>query len=351
MKKNIFTQVGIGIDISKADFRACIMGNDGKKTFKVIASRKFANTTKGFSDFCHWVNKHLNKYEVEEVEYIMEATGVYHENLAWELYENQLKVIIVLPNQAKAFLKSEGIKSKTDKIDAQGLAKMVLVKKLRYWQPISPVLKALRTLTRYYEITQKELTQNYNRLHALEHSHKPDKFILKQLKQHLKFLEKQKENIYQQILETTQKDETLHKKMKHLTTIYGIGILTVAVVVAETNGFELFNNQKQLMSYSGYDIVEHQSGKYNGQTRISKKGNTHIRRALFFPALQTVKEENIFQELYVRVFDRTKKKMKAYTAVQRKLLVIMYTLWKKEVDFDHAYKKQNFVEEQDALLH
>ncbi|EAY26842.1 IS110 family transposase [Microscilla marina] len=239
MKKITFVQVGIALDISKADFRACIMGSNGQKVFKVIASRKFSNNTKGFSEFNHWVQKNLNKHSITEAEYLMEATGVYHENLAWTLYEKAHKVIVVLPNQAKAFLKSEGIKSKTDKIDAQGLAKMVLVKNLRYWKPISPVLKELRTITRYYEVIQKELTQNYNRLHALEHSHDPNKFVLKQLKNHLKFLEKQKESVHQQILETTKKDEVLHEKMKRLTTIYGIGILTVAVVVAETNGFEL----------------------------------------------------------------------------------------------------------------
>lgn len=351
MKKTSFVQIGIGIDISKADFRACMMGNNGKKDFKVIASRKFSNTTKGFNDFIHWTKKHHKKYEVEEVEYLMEATGVYHENLAWELYEKEHKVIIVLPNQAKAFLKSEGIKSKTDKIDAKGLAKMVLVKKLRYWKPISPVLKELRTLTRYYQITQKELTQNRNRLHALEHSHKPDKFVLKQLRQHLKFLEKQADSIRQQIEQVSKSDGDLHNKMQQLKTIRGVGTLTVAVVVAETNGFELFYNHKQLTSYAGYDIIEHQSGKYYGQTRISKKGNSHIRRALHFPAFETVRQKNIFQDLYERVFERTKKKMKAYTAVQRKLLIVMYTLWKKETDFDLDYQKQNFVEEQNALLH
>lgn len=295
MQKKSFIQISIGIDISKSDFRVCIMGNLGKKSFKIIASRRFSNQVSHFEKFGQWIEKQLQKHTCEDVEYLMEATGVYHENLAWYLYDQQRKVIIVLPNQAKAFFKSEGLKSKTDKIDAQGLAKMALVKELRYWKPISPVLKELRTVTRYYEILQKELTQNANRIHALEHSHQPDKFVLKQLKAQWKFLDKQRQITQQRILDTTQKDPVLYQKMQHLTTIHGIGILTVAVVVAETNGFELFKNQRQLTSYAGYDIVEHQSGKYYGQTRISKKGNTHIRRALHFPAFQVIRQDNIFK--------------------------------------------------------
>jgi transposase len=42
--------------------------------------------------------------------------------------------------------------------------------------------------------------------------------------------------------------------------------------------------------------------------------------------------------------------MKAYVAVQRKLFCLMYTLWKKEEDFDVKKANKNFVEEPQALL-
>ena len=56
----------------------------------------------------------------------MESTGVYHEQIAWYLFQNDLAVSIVLPNKAKHYLKSLGHKSKNDKIDAKGLAQMGL---------------------------------------------------------------------------------------------------------------------------------------------------------------------------------------------------------------------------------
>ena len=69
------------------------------------------------------------------------------------------------------------------------------------------------------------------------------------------------------------------------------------------------------------------------------------------PAFHIVKIEGLFQDLYNRVFERTKIKMKAYTAVQRKLLCLMFTLWKKEEDFDADYYKNNLVEEDKLPLH
>ena len=77
--------------------------------------------------------------------------------------------------------------------------------------------------------------------------------------------------------------------------IKGIGITTAATIIAETDGFILIKNRSQLISYAGYDVIENQSGSsINGKTKISKKGNKYIRRALHFPALSAVKREPMF---------------------------------------------------------
>ena len=121
--------------------------------------------------------------------------------------------------------------------------------------------------------------------------------------------------------------------------INGVGKATVACIAAETFGFNLFYSMGQLTSFVGYDIIENQSGNHRGKTRISKKGNSHIRKALYFPALNVVRlEVKTFSDLYERVFDRTKIKMKGYVAVQRKLLCLIYTLWKKDEAFDPDYQ-------------
>lgn len=50
------------------------------------------------------------------------------------------------------------------------------------------------------------------------------------------------------------------RKVEQICAIKGVGVLTVAQVLAETNEFALFENQRQLVSYAGYDVVENQTG-------------------------------------------------------------------------------------------
>ena len=71
-------------------------------------------------------------------------------------------------------------------------------------------------------------------------------------------------------------NSSLKERVDNILDIKGIRRITLATVVAETGGFEMFMNQKQLVSYGGYDVVENQSGKHVGRTRISKKGNLSL---------------------------------------------------------------------------
>lgn len=93
------------------------------------------------------------------------------------------------------------------------------------------------------------------------------------------------------------------------------------------------------VSYAGYDVIENQSGKHIGKTRISKKGNSHISRILHMPSLSVITyEQKPFADLFARVYESTAIKMKGYVAVQKKLLVMIYTLWKKDQVYDANYK-------------
>ena len=131
------------------------------------------------------------------------------------------------------------------------------------------------------------------------------------------------------------------QRIENICLIKGLALLSVATVVAETNGFELFENIPQLISFAGYDVVEDQSGKRVGKTKISKKGNSHIRRILHMPALNMITYDvGAMPSLFERTFDRHGIKMKSYVAIQKKLLILIYTLWKKNEKFDPDYHKK-----------
>src|SRR5690606_30110879 len=100
----------------------------------------------------------------------MEATGVYYEQCAMYLYNNCFDIAVVLPNRAKKYLQSLGLKSKNDKIDAKGLSYMAAQQSLELWQPLDDFYYQLRDMTRQYQSLQELKTQVGNQLHAQEHS-------------------------------------------------------------------------------------------------------------------------------------------------------------------------------------
>src|SRR6266542_5772953 len=105
--------------------------------------------------------------------------------------------------------------------------------------------------------------------------------------------------------------------------------MTVATLLAETNGFLLFENIPQIVSYSGYDVVEDQSGKHIGKTKISKKGNSHIRRILHMPAFNVVRYKvSPFLQLFNRTLQKHNIKMKSSRPFQsRRGLAISLVCW------------------------
>lgn len=334
MKTNL--KYSVGLDVSKDDFHACISVINTQQDVSVKSTSSFDNKDKGFKQLIKWVTKH--RKESIPVCFTMEATGVYYEQLAWFLKMEKQTVSVVLPTKAKRYQQSIGNKSKTDKIDSKGLAQMGAEQNLVQWEPGSNNIYTLRTLTRQCEKLNELRTEIKNQIHALEHGRMLVKDVYRQHKKLLRLIEKQITEMEQVIENLINKDSLLKSKAEKICRIKGIGTLTFATIVAETNGFVLFKNQRQLASYAGYDVVQNQSGKHVGKTRISKKGNSHIRRILHMAALNAVRhKEPQFESLYERIYDRTKIKMKGYVAVQRRLLILIYTLWKKDQAYDPKY--------------
>ena len=117
-----FIKYSVGNDISKEKFDCCISLIDNQQRVSIIATRSFSNNLTGFKLFEEWVSQKC-KHDIPIV-FLMEATGVYYEKLAWFLNKAKKMVSVILPSKAKKYLQSLGYKSKNDKIDAKGLAQM-----------------------------------------------------------------------------------------------------------------------------------------------------------------------------------------------------------------------------------
>lgn len=209
----------------------------------------------------------------------------------------------------------------------------------------------LRSYTRQHEALQATKTNLSNQKHAREHSFHPDALVEKQRDELLTAIDRQLKEIAKAIEKQLRADRDVWKKVVGICRIKGLAVLSVAVVLAETNGFALFTTIPQVVSYAGYDVEEDQSGKREGKTKISKHGNGHIRRILYMPAFHAAHwAGSIFENLYKRIVERTGIKMNGYVAVQKKLLVLIYTLWKKGEAFDKEHTHTNHTEEPEQVL-
>lgn len=318
----------IGIDISKDTFHACLGSMDENRHFRVLRQGSFANTGKGFKEFTLWWKK------LSDCSFVMEATGVYYEELAYFLWGNQQALSVLLPNKTRYFAKSLDIKTKTDKVDAAMLSRIGLERNLDLWQPPSPLMKEIKSLCRELRSLKQETVRIRSRLHAYEHSHKPLKRTMTRLKQQLRLVEKQMVEVEKELRLYVKQDTALSEKISNIELVKGLSFQTIITVIAETNGFATIENAKQLASYSGLDVVMNQSGQYNGKTRISRKGNRHIRSALYLPAMSAVRSNLRFKQFYESIKAKKSSGKVGIIAVARKLLVLIYTLWTKNTIYN-----------------
>lgn len=140
----------------------------------------------------------------------------------------------------------------------------------------------------------------------------------------------------------------LARKLAHLTSVLGIGLTTAIVVVAETNGFVLMEDERQLASYAGLDVVQRQSGLSAGATRISRRGNVRLRTALYLPAVSSLRFNPQQIAFYARLRARQPSGKLGVIAVMRKLRLLCYSLWKNDCIYDPHHHPTRCLEKEIA---
>ena len=323
----------VGIDVSKDSFEVCIKQLKDERAV-IKATHSFQNDYPGFEKLLSWT---LSK--VSNPIFVMETTGVYHEDLTHFLYESDQKVSVVLANKMKHFAKSLNMKTKTDKADAQMIAQYGLERHLDWWKPMMPQMKNLRDLCRERLSLKKDLVRSKCQVHGLKHAHSTLSVVLQVKEQQIEFLEKNIQIIETEIIRITEQDKKFSQRVKNIEAVKGLRLLTIVTVLCETNGFTQFNNIRQVVSYAGLDIAERQSGLFKGKTRISKKGNARIRECLYMPALSATSYNEPIKALYQRVVERNPTiKRKGVIAAMRKLLILIFVLWKKNEAYNAHYQ-------------
>jgi transposase len=150
---------------------------------------------------------------------------------------------------------------------------------------------------------------------------------------------KMRQRIEQQAQGYMQDNEDYHR----LQTIPGIGPITALTVLAETGDMRRFSHYKKFLKYCGLDLSTEQSGRFRGMSKLSKRGNSHLRLAFWVAATVAIRmQENTFRkkyESYIRTDPANKDlRRKAYTAVAAKMARVAYSVIKTGTDYRCFYE-------------
>jgi transposase len=336
--KKIVKQVA-GIDVAQKELVVSLGRMYDDLSTEIYACKTFSNQSKGFMVLTAWINQLTEQQLITS--YVMEATGVYHESLAYFLTEKGHIVSIVLPNKISNYFRTLEVKTVTDKTSSEAIARFGLERKLDAWKKPGGIFKKLRQLTRERDQVVQHRSMIKNQLHAEQAEAEPNKSSVNRFKKQIAFFNRQEQEIKVELESLIKQDKQVSESVKLISSLSGIGMLTATTVLAETNGFELIRNKRQLVSYAGLDVREKQSGtSIKGKARISKKGNKYLRKAMHLPALAAIRSDERFKAVFARLVAKHGIKMKAAVAVQRKLLEIIFTVYKTNIPYDKNYFKK-----------
>ena len=201
--KKILKQA-LGIDVAQKELVVSLGCMCENLSIEIYAHKVFPNTKNGFSTLVSWVQKRVDPNI--KVSYVMEATGVYHESLAYYLAHEECEVSIVLPNKISNYFRTLEVKTVTDKTASETIVRFGLERKLDLWKRPKLVFKKLRQLTRERDQIVQDRTMAKNQLHAEQAEAEPHRSSVNRIQKRITLLNKQEKEIQQEIAKMAKED-------------------------------------------------------------------------------------------------------------------------------------------------
>jgi transposase len=311
-----------GIDVSAKTLSVC-RWRDGKES-----EQDFGNDGAGHRELVKWLGK--------QARVCLEATGVYHLQLALALRAAGVEVMVVNPRVAKDFARALSNRSKTDEVDAWTLLEYVRRMKFQAWEPPTQAVLELRELgRRLTELTRASVDEK-NRLHAKKVAG-ISAAVISDVKQHVAQIEKRIKHIETAAFEVICEDKDLREQYDVLLKARGIARRSAILLLTELAVLDPTMTVRQLVAYAGLDPRVYESGtSVQKPVRISKVGNARLRAILYMNALSAIRHDRGARLFYARLVARGKKRMQAVVAVMRKLLHGIWIVLQRRVAFDNS---------------
>lgn len=271
---------------------------------------------------------------------VMEATGAYHQKLAFWLFSKGCKVSVVNPIVIKRFAQMRLRLAKTDKADARMIRQYAETEKPKLWSPPQEYITQAFEINGLITLLIRQRTALKNKLHSVNHKEGLFSIIVKTLQHQIKNLDQE----IQQLESSMEKLILEHERemFTRLCSIPGIERKTAMFLIVITDGFGSFENSKQLCAYLGLAPTIKVSGKsVRGQSRISKTGNSTIRNLLFMCSFTACERNKACRELYTRMVEKGKSKKVALIAVANKLLKQSLAIAKSGMIYNEEHYSMN----------
>ena len=266
----------------------------------------------------------------------LEASGNYSLDLALTLQAHpQVEISVVNPRRARRFAESLGERSKTDPVDARVLCEYAMRMRWVPWVPPSLAALRLRGITRAIEDLVAMRTQEKNRQHSLLASRALPALVIRELEQHLRYLQLRITRLRREALRLIARHPELNRRFHRMLTTPGIGETSALQILGELAVLPDTLDARQWVAFSGLDPGQFTSGtSVEKKPRISRGGSRHLRRALYMPALVAIRHEPFVRGFYQRLLRRGKAPLQAVVAVMRKLLHAFFAMFRFDQPYD-----------------
>jgi transposase len=305
----------VGIDVSKARLDVAIRPTGEKESV--------ANDKAGIKTLI----KRLEKIQPEAI--VLEATGGFERLLMHALVSAELRVAVVNPRQVRDFAKATGQLAKTDRIDAEILARFGEAVRPQLHPLPDAVTLELRALTaRRRQITEMIVAET-NRL-ALA-----SKGVTKRIKAHIRWLQSELEQVDKDLDRSIRHSPIWKENEDLLRTVPGIGPVISRTLLAELPELgEL--NRKQISALVGVAPFNRDSGTLKGRRSIWG-GRASVRAALYMAALVASRRNTVISAFYTRLRQAGKRPKVALVACMRKLLTILNSMIKHKTRWSETF--------------
>jgi transposase len=306
----------VGIDVSKARLDVCLLPEG--ETFAVANDREGVQSLLG----------RLREARPELV--VLEASGKYERPAAAAVAASGIAVAVVNPRQARDFARATGRLAKTDRIDAEVLA--------RFAGAVGPrpsvlpdeearLLQAL--LTRRRRQLSEMLVAENNRLQVAPEA------VAERIRAHVEWLREELRRTDGELDEAVEASTAWKENEALLRSVPGVGPVLARTLLAELPELGTLTH-KRLSALVGVAPFNRDSGTLRGRREVWG-GRASVRAALYMGALVATRHNPKLKEFYERLLAAGKPKKVALVACMRKLLSILNAVMRERIPWHPAH--------------